>query len=214
MVPQTQRGSGSGRLASRFRVAGPLIFVATVIAAGVATPGYSHLSQQISELAAFGQPYPGILIAGFVVFGLSMLMVASGLHRRLASRRSATVGVVLVALAGVGMVATGFFRADPMGQDLPSLSGVVHIVAAMVLFVALCTAFIVLSRAMKKDSRWRDLATFSLAAGIVGFVFLVGFSVSTEMQTDLVGLWQRFLAATFVIWFVVVSGRLAVLSTG
>jgi hypothetical membrane protein len=213
MSSGAREGKGLTRQAARLGIAGPLVFVAGIVVAGAVTPGYSHLSKPISQLAAFGQPYPAIQMIGFVVFGVSMLAVAYGLRLMLESRRSATIGVFLVALAGVSMVGTGIFRADPMDQDPLSLSGIVHIATAMVLFPALCTAFIVLSRAMKKDDRWRGLANFSMVSGIAGWIFLIGYSAAFELQPDWLGVWQRFLAATFVIWFVVTSRRLAALST-
>jgi hypothetical protein len=71
MTSGTREGTGLTRQASRLGIAGPLVFVAGVIIAGVVTPGYSHRSEPISQLATFGQPYPAIQMIGFVVFGLS-----------------------------------------------------------------------------------------------------------------------------------------------
>lgn len=203
-----QKDSKGIRLAARLGLAGPLVFALGIILAGTFTPGYSHLSEPVSQLAAFGQPYPAIQMTGFVVFGLSMLAAAYGLRHQLGSRTSASVGIFLVALAGVSMVGTGLFRADPMDQEPLSMSGTVHLSTAMVLFPALITAFIVLSKAMKRSVDWTGLATFSLVAGLAGLVFLVAYSIAFGLQPEWVGLWQRLLAATFVIWFLVVSRRI------
>ncbi len=207
MTSGTRQLSVKVRRAALFGLAGPLIFALGIVVAGAVTPGYSHLSEPVSQLAAFGQPYPAIQMTGFVVFGLSMLAVAYGLRHVLSSARSATIGISLVALAGVSMVGTGLFRADPMGQQPMSVSGTIHISTAMILFLALIAAFIVLSPAMKKLQPWRDLSLFSLIAGLAALFFLVAYSVAFELQPQWMGVWQRLLAATLVIWFLVVSLR-------
>ncbi len=200
------------RIAAGLGMVGPLVFVLGIIVAGAVTPGYSHLSEPVSQLAAFGQPYPAIQMAGFLVFGLSMVAVAYGLRQRLRSQRSASAGVFLIALGGVSMVATGLFRADPMYQEPMSVSGMVHLSTAMVLFPALLAGFIVLSRAMEKSDDWTDLARFSLIAGLAGLFFLLAYFFAFGLQPEWVGVWQRLLAATFVIWFLVVSRRIMALT--
>ncbi len=208
MTDTKQVDPGGIRLAASFGVVGPLVFVLGIILAGALTPGYSHFSEPVSQLAAFGQPYPAIQMTGFVVFGLSMVAVAYGLRHRLGSGGSASTGAFLIALGGVSMVATGLFRADPMDQDPMSLSGTVHLSTAMVLFPGLIAGFIVLSRSMKRSDHWRDLATFSLIAGLAGLFFLLAYFFAFDLQPDWVGVWQRLLAGTYVIWFLTVSLRI------
>jgi len=94
-----------------------------------------------------------------------------------------------------------------MDKEPLSVSGTIHISAAMVLFPALIAAFIVLSRSMRRSDHWAGLATFSLVAGIAGLFFLIAYSVAFSLQPEWMGVWQRFLAATFVVWFLVMSRR-------
>lgn len=197
------------RLLAIVGAAGPMLFVVGVIVGAAVTPGYSHRSDPISQLAAFGEPYPAIQMTGFVVFGLSMVAVAAGLWKVLRSGAAARVGTFLVGLAGGSMVLTGFFRSDPLDQETLSASGIVHLATATVLFLSLIAGFLVLSRAMRRAPQWSDLATFSLVAGLAALVFLVTYSFAFELQPEWVGLWQRLLAATFVVWFLVVSRRLS-----
>ncbi len=196
------------RLIAVVGMAGPTVFVIGIVLAAALTPGYSHLSEPVSQLAAFGRPHPAIQMTGFVVFGLSMVAVAFGLWRTLPTGIASRVGTILVGVGGSNMVATGLFRADPMDQRVPSVAGNVHMATAMVLFVSLILAFIVLGRGMRQRSRWAPLAPFSLVAGVSAFAFLAAFSFAFELQPEWVGLWQRLLAATIVSWFVTVSWRL------
>lgn len=189
-------------------LAGPLLFVVGVIVAGAVTPGYSHLSEPISQLAEPERPYWLIQVVGFVVFGISMIAVAFVLWQSLLSAGSgAKLGIVMVGFAGFNMVLTGLFRTDRMGEDLPSVSGQIHDTTAGLVFLSLIAGFLVLGRAMRRLRSWHNLASFSIIAGLATLTFLVGFGLSFEVQPQYVGVWQRLLATTIVTWFVVIALR-------
>ena len=193
-------------------LAGPLLFVVGVVVAGAITPGYSHLSEPISQLAEPAQPYWLIQVTGFVVFGISMVAIASALWRTLTAGVAAKLGVALVGFAGFNMILTGLFRTDPMGRTSPSISGQIHETTAGLVFLSLIAGFLVLGRPMRRARSWRDLAYFSIIAGLAALTFLVGFGLSFELQPRYVGVWQRLLATTIVVWFSVIAVRVRVLS--
>lgn len=206
-----ERGSANPALLRRLAtmgVAGPFLFVVGIIVGGAVTPGYSHLSDPVSQLAATGQPYPFIQMTGFVLFGLAILASGLGLWMLPLSGKAARTGQVLLMIAGSSMVLTGLFRADPMEQESLTTSGTLHLITAMVLFPAVSAAFLFFARAFRRASSWGDLSRFSLVAGLAAIAFLLTYSVAFELQPDLVGLWQRLFAATIVTWFVVVASRL------
>jgi hypothetical membrane protein len=56
---------------------GSLWFFAVILFAGINTPEYSHSSQAISELAAPGTPYAGLVrFGGFIPLGLIFILFA------------------------------------------------------------------------------------------------------------------------------------------
>lgn len=187
--------------------AGPLLFAVGVIVAGAATPGYSHLSEPISQLAEPARPYWLIQVAGFVVFGISMIVIAFALWQSLSAGSGAKLGVALVGFAGFNMVLTGLFRTDPISQEIPSVSGQIHETTAGLVFLSLIAGFLVLGRAMRRSRSWHGLASFSITAGLAALIFLIGFGISFEAQPEYVGVWQRLLATTIILWFVVISVR-------
>lgn len=189
-------------------VAGPLLFAVGIIVGGAVTPGYSHLSDPVSQLAATGQPYPFIQMTGFVVFGLTMVATGLGLWRLPLTGKAARTGQVLLMIAGTSMVLTGLFQADPMEQESLTTSGTLHLITAMVLFPSVSAAFLLCARAFRRAKGWGDRSRFSLVAGLAAIAFLLTYSVAFELQPELIGLWQRLFAATIVTWFVVVASRL------
>ena len=209
----TAREPGSANFALLRRlatmgVAGPLLFVVGIVVGGAVTPGYSHLSDPVSQLAATGQPYPFIQMTGFVLFGLAIVATGLGLWRLPLTGRAARTGQVLLIIAGTSMVLTGLFRADPMQQESLTTSGTLHLITAMVLFLSVSAAFLFCARAFRRANGWGDRSRFSLVAGLAAIAFLLTYSVAFELQPEMVGLWQRLFAATIVTWFVVVASRL------
>jgi hypothetical protein len=58
MTSARPRDAAGIRVASPFRNGWTIGLRLGIILAGAVTPGYSHLSEPVSQLAAFGQPYP------------------------------------------------------------------------------------------------------------------------------------------------------------
>lgn len=134
---------------------------------------FSHLS-----LGDFGW----IQIANFVASGLLVVAAAAGLRRVLHPGRGGTWGPLLVAVYGLGLVASGVFVADPAAGFPPgaagatagglSTSGLLHFVGGAVAFYALIAACFVLARRFAADGA-RGWAIFSV---LTGAVFFAGFA--------------------------------------
>jgi hypothetical protein len=78
-------------------LAGQLVFVLAWIVAGALEPGYSHVEQGISELAARDATNPWIVGAGIVVLGLSIAALAPGVLAVLPRRRATVLAAALFA---------------------------------------------------------------------------------------------------------------------
>jgi hypothetical membrane protein len=85
----------------------PFQFIALVILQGVLQPGYSHVVQPISALAAL--PVGWLQNINFYVVGTLMIVYAIGLHSAVRPARRAVLGPALIALSGVGLILCGVF---------------------------------------------------------------------------------------------------------
>lgn len=80
-IAATHQRADTQRLLAACGIAGPLIFVTVVAILGFIRPDYSHATQLVSELGEPGEPYAMIMnVFGFILFGLSMIPFAVGLH--------------------------------------------------------------------------------------------------------------------------------------
>ncbi len=77
----TVKPDSTARLLAICGVIGPILFTTLALLAAFLRPGYSHVTQTISELG-FG-PNAIVQNINFVVFGLLTIAFAFGLHRGL-----------------------------------------------------------------------------------------------------------------------------------
>ena len=82
---------------------GPIAFTIAWIVGAVVQDDYSLRREDISGLAALDAQNAWIMVTGFLLLGAAILALAAGLAGALHGR-PATVGSILVAVAGVGTV--------------------------------------------------------------------------------------------------------------
>jgi len=97
-------------------IVGPVAFVAAWVGCGLATDGYSGVSDAISELAAVGAPTRWVMTAGFVVFGVAVPVYAARAVRASLPGR-AWIALVVTGLATLGVAAV------PLGRGADGVHG-------------------------------------------------------------------------------------------
>src|SRR3954454_4027216 len=125
-------------------VAGPVVFLAVSLLAGLLKPGYDLRSQSISELAVGA--YGWLQTANFFVLGAAMIAAAVALGLAAAPRSRGAVA--LLGAAGAGMVAVGFCPDDLAGAA-PTPAGATHDALSLAVFLALIAAAALHGRALR-----------------------------------------------------------------
>jgi hypothetical membrane protein len=184
--------------------AGPILFLVVSVLAGVFKPGYDARDQSISELAV--GDYGWLQTANFFALGATMIAAAVALAGR--GSRSA---VALLAAAGAGMVAVGFFPTDLAGAP-PTAHGAAHDTISLGIFLALIAASALYGRALRRTANERALARYSTLTAVAVFALFAIFAVFAGDAGDPLhaasGLLERVFIATALGWVSVVSLRL------
>jgi hypothetical membrane protein len=186
----------------------PAWFTTLVVVQGFLAPTYSHVAMPISALAAW--PTGWIQNLNFYVFGTLMMIFAVGLHRGVQNTRRGVVAFALTAVSAVGIVGAGVFPWT-MVAGVPTETPL-HVAAAIVAFSTGGVGFILFSKRMKTDPRWRDLAIYTLCTGMVILVLFVtlGFFAIDDGAPlhPWAGLVQRILCAVWFTCTIVLAVRL------
>jgi len=185
-------------------IAAPLALFVFVVWAAAVTPEYSHVANTISQLAAQGRPYPAVMGAGFVVFGLLVDAFAWGLYRTMGRRTGATVGMLVgLIVFGTAVALSGFAQDYDESPDVPhNLEGHLHSIFAQIAVIGLLLGMFFVARSAYRRAGWQILPGVSIAAAVAvtgcGLMF-------TLLPAAVQGVLQRGLYGATLLWLVVVA---------
>lgn len=163
---------------------------------------YRLMGDNISELV-LGR-YGFIQTAAFLIAGFGTLGLAFVVRKLTIGSWGSLIGSLLLAINGAGTFLVAFFPTDRIDSpaDLESLSttGMIHITLALASFVCIIAGMFVLTWTFKRRAEWRSLTLWSalFAASALSLFF-------AQTQGPLVGLMQRLLVTTIVVWLVLVA---------
>lgn len=144
------------RLLAVAATAGPPLFAALTILAGLVKPGYDIAEQTVSDLAVGDSGW--IQTASFLILGVAMIAFAVLLR----TRRSALFG-----FAGAAVIASAFYETDLAGAPETS-HGATHNMLFLLIFLALITAFALHGSRLVALTVFAGLFVFVMFAGDVG----------------------------------------------
>jgi hypothetical membrane protein len=187
-----ERDAAAARLAAWAGVCVPPAAVAVLLAAGWLSPGYDAVRTTVSHLGQHGQPFALVVNLTFAALGLAYTGVAWTLASALGRR--AWAGAGLLAVAGIAFVGVAIVSRDPV-HPVP------HRVAALLLFLALALAPLVLAGQLRRPALSRATFAASVALLVTGVVGLVHGGLPA-------GAWERAFTGVNLAWLVVVAAGL------
>ena len=154
--------------------------------------------------------YEWLMQSAFVVFGFGWMAAGIALGRALNGVRGGGFLRAMLLITGVGLLASGMFRADdlPVVGD-PSAEDVAHSLAGVLVFGGLIVFGFVAAWVMRRCPDWRPWALPHLLLAIGTLALFLTFSIWSETIGDGFGWWQR--ALTLVVmpaWLALLGWRL------
>ncbi len=170
-----------------------------VLIEGYLLPGYSHISQPISDLGAYSLygSYAFLQNLNFWAFGILVLTFAVGLGLALPRSRGATY---TLALFGVLVFTAGLFPDQPYPYP-----GDVHGIVSIAAFTLVILSQFLLWRRLRHQTEteskaWGRHGTYSLVSGMLSLVFLVVFILGLPQTSPYYGAGQRAFVAVPWMW--------------
>ncbi len=176
-------------------MAAPIIFAMMVGVEGFIAPGYSQVTQPISDLGAYSLYGSTALLqnVNFWVFGVLVVIFAFGLRRTVPG-----VGKVPVALGifGTMVFVAGLFPDQPV----PYPGGVHALVSFVAFFSIIISQFVAWRRFGRKElgRGWAYYSNYSLASGVISVALLIVFA--SLQGSPYLGVAQRLFLAVPWIW--------------
>ncbi|MBI2578321.1 MAG: DUF998 domain-containing protein [Candidatus Aenigmarchaeota archaeon] len=178
---------------------GPVVFILVIFVSGMLYPGYSHVSNVISDLGAAGSPVRDFMnIFGFMLYGISIVVFAAGVYKlRGKSLLGKTISVFFL-LGGISMFLIGVFPSDapcregPRFCPAPTSAAEMHNIATYSTFLFMFPAFILLVIDTRNEKTMRYYFAVAGALGLIiayfGYTWL---TVDSYEKSLTAGLMQR-----------------------
>ncbi|MEJ0087884.1 MAG: DUF998 domain-containing protein [Pseudomonadota bacterium] len=207
MENKMSNSSSTGALAAFAARACFVVMALMVVVAGALTPGYSHVSQFISELGARGSPYEWpVRFAGFLPSGVLLLAFCGFAFAALPRSRGAALGLLGLAVYAVGYVVAASFPCD-LGcrPETPSTSQLIHNAVGLLGYLLAPAFLLALARAALA---WPDAGRLVVAGYVASGAALVGL-LTFSPSSPAAGLSQRLMECAVLAWAVLCGGYLA-----
>ena len=201
---QVRHSNAAAKLAAASAFACFVVVALMVVLAGALTPGYSHISQFISELGARGAAHEwSVRFLGFLPAGVLLLSFCWFAHRSLPCSTPTTL-----ALLGLAVYAAGYLVAAAFPCDLgcrpskPSPSQLIHNAGGLLGYVLAPAFLFALARAARAWPNATHLGAAGYATAGLALLGLLTFSPTSPLA----GLSQRLLEFAVLAW-VLLCGR-------
>ena len=186
--------------------AGPVVFFAVTVLAGLLKPGYDIGEQAVSDLAVGSHGW--LQTANFLALGLAMIAAAVALAPGCRQAGRSPSAVALLAAAGAGMFTVGFFPTDLAGAPATG-TGAIHNTVSVAVFFALIAAAELHGRALRRAGVQPGLARYLRLTAIGVLAVLVVFALFAGDVGDplhgVSGLIERVFIVGALAWITVVS---------
>ncbi|HYA70516.1 MAG TPA: DUF998 domain-containing protein [Thermoplasmata archaeon] len=206
---------------------GSLVFIAAMIVTQIGYgssfdwgSSYSLRDNYISDLGAthcgnftagsFGSvhsacsPWHDVFNVAIVVMGILLILSVLLLRTAFPARRSRTLGLALLGIAGIGAIGVGLFPED--------VNITAHTLSALLAFLGGGLALVVLGFAMFRDTRWDGFRAYSILSGLVSLVALILFVAKVYAGLGVGGM-ERLIVAPILLWAIVAGIHLARIPT-
>lgn len=210
-MSRTRAGrDGPLRILAVCGMAGPVVFALLVAVASFYYPGYSQMTQAVSELGGAGAPNPAIQNANFFLIGVLVVAFAFGLQRGIGDGRGSKLGPVFIGVFGVSSGLANAFLPCDRGCEFQTIVGTMHNVTGLAGFLAAIAGLFLISRRFDHDPFWRSHRPYTLLTAVVALVSLlawIGIAKAAEIGS-LNGVLQRVFIAVWLVWVEVTAVRL------
>lgn len=190
------------RLLSLCGVIAPVLFVALTILGAAIRPGYSHMSDTVSELFSPGSPNKPLLDTLHTTFALLLTLFGIGVlqfvRRSGQSTLTGIIGASLYLTAGVLSIATAtIFPQDPWGSP-PTFAGQMHINLTGMVGLLSMLSILLLGLWFTRTKLFPGFGVYSLIT--VGIVILSVVFFMAMVGSPIMGLAERITILVGFVW--------------
>jgi len=189
----------AGRVAAA-AATGIITYLLIDAALRVLEPQYSLLRNAESDYT--NGPYAWLMDLNFLLRGGFSLAVVAAIASLVPRRGVVTAGLALMAVWAVGSGLLAFFPDDLAGHAVTT-AGRLHLVLALIAFVAVAIGAAVLAYGLLQERAWRPVAPWLVGLAVAGLVALP--LVGRPLIRADIGLFERLFLGLELAWLLVAA---------
>ncbi len=195
----------------------PILYISVATVLGLLEPGYSHRTMMMSVLGGVGGLRGAAFNIGLILTGMLLIAFGFGLQRGINQGKGKRIGLVLLVIAGVGLMGSAYFHCNLGCVNVikePDFRGQIHMLFAFFTGLSFSFSPLLFYFGQKKDPRWEKYSAVTLAAAILanipGIIFWI--TMFTTRLPEWEGIIQRLGLLFPLIWVEVMAIQLLRLS--
>jgi hypothetical protein len=196
---------------SLFGIIAPLFYIIPTIVGGLLRPGYSHLSNSVSDLLASGAPNRTYLMIPFTVYPVFLSVFGFGLFAILRSKppplnsQTGLIGFILIgaSMGILGILTMTIFPQDPHGTPMTT-PGLMHLILVGVQAVSAMAAILLIGFWFRSNG-FSGYFIYSIISFLVLLVTGIISMIGVTQGSQFIGLFERLNVGAIVQWLVVIG---------
>jgi hypothetical protein len=189
---------------------GPLVFLLVDIIGNIITPDYNYIINAVSELTQAGSKNTFLLSPLFLISAIMTVAFGIGILLNYKDRRSKLLltASILIIITGTFSGLTGtVFPMDPFNSEM-MFAGMMHIILTGISAVLVMFLILMIGISLYRVKQWKSFRLYSITTVVIMVIF--GGSTPTLIMNSipLLGLFERIVIYTYLLWFFVLAFKL------
>ena len=196
---------------SLFGIIAPLFYIIPTIVGGLLRPGYSHLSNSVSDLLAPGAPNRIHLMIPFTVYPIFLSVFGFGLFAILRSKppplnsQTGLIGFILIgaSMGILGILTMTIFPQDPHGTPMTT-PGLMHLILVAIQAISAMAAILLIGFWFRSNG-FSGYFIYSIVSFVVLLITGIISIIGVTQGSQFIGLFQRLNVGAIIQWLIVIG---------
>ncbi len=187
------------RVLGVFGIVAFILIIISITVFSYLTPGYSHLTNAISELGINDKQYAlEFNIFGFGIVGLLVSLFSYGLYQTIRQYKGSRLLSIIVFISGISWGILGIFSLAPNLQT--TFLSNMHYVFVSINYLSFIVGVALMAIFLRKEMHWKNVIVLSIIYALIG---ISTFIIPTSIIPG--GIIQRIAIFVYFAWILTIS---------
>jgi hypothetical protein len=183
-----------------------LLYAAMNIFVPMLFPGYSSVSQTVSELSAIDAPTRSLWVILSAMYTLLIAAFGWGILKSAKQNRPLRItGILIIIYAAIGLFWPPMHQREVLAAGGGTFTDTLHIAFTIITVILMLLVIGFSAASMGSSFRLYSIITVLVLLGFGVFTGLESSQLEANLSTPLIGVWERISIGVYMLWVVVLS---------